>query len=947
MSRSPQDFRDGRRQWNSKDGIHEARQKAEADRKRHLDKFRKHQEEIDLERSKKEAALAAKRQRFAALNIADTMAVLRKMSFVDLEAEGPRQYTPLNRSTLTLLELFLHALRNRDSAAVLQWPRGVRDLSILHPLAMLAILGSPQVRLSGSFKWCSAVPDFRTIYFPWRGNGTGTTQRRILVDRDQITKHNNLHLTRRQVGEGELSPQLGNLHVTLGHLHNLKSRDVSRPHLAHPTLGEFYATFGALGCENAPLPFAGPAHELFGRVRHGAGLDQMIDHRGEISQPATAPFGFFGVCPRTNVKAVLQHNALSSGRPSDICILDLGPPGLSRLGHDWEDRVRTFLQTLTMLQPETPVIAVTQDIYVHRRLLQLLAAAELTANAAKSDRSGSRIIVRSSDNCFSPDPEIGDVTGVKFQFHSAGGQGAAALQAISEAARKSSDSSAAGLLRQMMGSFRRAMSLPCGLAMAHEVLNDADAGAAIFLERRSAGTVLSTVKRQIDLSSDSGQRARLLEVEGALESAFNEFEADTPIGSMLAEIAKGLGRKSSPSVIAFASDYELQLGKRRICAVDDGPDEQLTKKVANGFVRLVTLQTLDTELANIEAGKSRNSWKRLVLVAPPRDQFAILLGRKWLPEEIIVIADREFVSRLGATYRILAAHPDLAGQGKIGGRLAVAAAAAEAEASARAVAPVDLELDSRDPAPADDRVIDLTGEDDDDDQEVIEISLESGRIMRVRPRSLIIRHDRFADINPFQRATAHEIVKGNTIVVPNEAFVHEARRVLPVRILAQTRVQIYHAAVEAALPSIPGDSRAAKARYIVAHLRSAGARPVVEATVLDWLNVAEHKQLPADRLRPHAPQHWPEFRAFMQVLKVHPQLAESIWREGIEPLRIDRRRAGARMAQAFVSVLVDPHGGSGGMPTEVKDGITRLRQQAMEHLDGVLSVSCIDGCEAA
>jgi hypothetical protein len=159
-----------------------------------------------------------------------------------------------------------------------------------------------------------------------------------------------------------------------------------------------------------------------------------------------------------------------------------------------------------------------------------------------------------------------------------------------------------------------------------------------------------------------------------------------------------------------------------------------------------------------------------------------------------------------------------------------------------------------------------------------------------------------------------------------------------VRILAQTRVQVYHAAVEAALPGLPGATRAAKARYVVERLRSAGARSVDEATVRDWLNAAEHKLAPPERLRPHAPQHWREFRAFMDVIHVAPALAEAIWREGIEPLRIDRRRAGAKMAQAFISVLVDPHGGAGALSPGVKERIAQLRRQAMEHLDGVLTV---------
>jgi hypothetical protein len=185
---------------------------------------------------------------------------------------------------------------------------------------------------------------------------------------------------------------------------------------------------------------------------------------------------------------------------------------------------------------------------------------------------------------------------------------------------------------------------------------------------------------------------------------------------------------------------------------------------------------------------------------------------------------------------------------------------------------------------------------------------------------------------------ARDVTTGDTIVVPNQAFVQEARAVLPVRILALTRVQVYHAAGEAALPGLPGETRAAKARHVIAQLRNAGARGVVEATVLDWLNAAQHKLLPPERMRPHAPQHWREFCAFMETIHVPLALAETMWREGIEPLRIDRGRAGTRMAQAFVSVLVDPHGGTGAMPADVRDGIARLRRQAMEHLDGVLSV---------
>lgn len=936
MSRRPQDTKDITRRPQGIKDVREAREKADAARKLLLERYKDQHLAAERERQARAATLDVKRNRFSELSLDNALAAARRLAFLDLESEKNATPVHLNRPSLALLEQFLRALQDRRSVAVLQWPRGVRDISILHPLAMLATLDSSPERVTRGYSWCPPVPDFRTLYYPWRGSGTGITQRRILVDRHEITKRNQLHLTRSQVNESEFSPELRYLHITLGHLNQLKLRDTTKPHLAHPTLGELYPTFGALGGDNAPAPFTDTVYELFGRVRHGAALDKLQDYRAEICRPATAPFALFGICPRSPVKRALQHAALAEARGPDICLVDLSSAGLSRLGPDWEGEIEKFLGLLTANLPETPVLAVTQDIYVHRRFVHLLAAAGLAERPSSTAGRASRVLVRSSDDCFAPDPDVGEVTEVQFRFHSAGGQGAAALRALSDAAWKSSDPAVAGILRHTMGNLRRTMSLPCGLRAAHEVLVETADG---FLERRSAGTVLATVRKQLDLCVDGSERERLASAERMIDAAFTEFEEDTPVGSLLAEATASMGRKSSPSVIAFATDHELALGRQRICT-DDEDGERIKSRLESGFIRLTTLQALDVELSAIESGQNRNSWKRLLVVAPPRDQFAVLLGRKWLPEEIIVLSDREFVDRLAGVYAALATHPDLAGAGRIGSRLAKAAAAAKAEAKARDVPAVDLELEAHAPSITDESVIDLTTDEiGDDDHDVVELGLESGRTMRVRPGGLVIRHVRFADVNPFERAVARDIARGNTIVVPNQAFVQEARTVLPVRILAQTRVQIYHTAVEAALPAIPGTSRAAKARHVIECLRKAGARAVVEATVLDWLNAGEHRLAPAERLRPHAPQNWREFRAFMDVVHVPPALAESIWREGIEPLRIDRRRAGARMAQAFVSVLVDPHGGAGALSPEVKGRIARLRRQALEHLDGVLTVT--------
>ena len=921
MARPPRHF----------DRMREDQDKATEERRLLFERMREKQVAAEEQQQALEQAREAQRNRFTSINIADAIVAANRLRFFDLESGTAREPVLLNRPTLVLLELLLKVLVERTSVAVLQWPRGVRDISVFHPLAKLAALSSAPTQQTNGFQWCLPVPDFRTLYFPWRGSSTGTTQRRILVERNEVLKRNQLHLTRKSVGQVELSEELHKLHITLAHLCNLKQRDASKPHLAHPTLGELYPTFGALGGDDAPRPFKVAVYELFARVAHGAALNKQLDHRTFLSAPSTAPFAFFGICPRSNVKGALQLPVLTKDRQPDVCMLDLGPPGLSRLAPDWENAVEAFLELLKRYHPETPVFATTQDIYVHRRLVFLLGKAGMTKGRSGQPQS-SRILVRSTDDCFSTDIEIGTVTDVAIRFHSAGGAGAAALRALSAAARKT-DPSTAGALRHSMGNVRRAMSLPCGIGTAHIALGDADAGVGAFLERRSAGTVLAVVQKQLDATTDSGERQRLLDVKQAVDAAFNEFEKDTPIGSMLAEIAGSLSRKASPSVIAFATDYELSLGQLRLRS-----EEKVKERLDSNFIRLVTLQALDAELQQIESGKSRNSWKRLLVVAPPRDAFALLLGRRWLPEEIAVLADREFVDRISATYASLAMHPDLAGENRIGSRLAKAATAAKTEAQARDVPPVDLDLDAREPVLLDDSVIDLTSSEDEGDKDIVEFALESGRTMRVRPGSLVIRYNRLADINPFERTAAREIRSGDTIVVPNQAFVNEARTVLPVRILAQARVKMYHVAVESAYPTLPGDTRSAKARHVIERMKKLGARDRGEETVRDWLNAAEHKQLPDDQLRPHAPQHWREFRAFMEIIHMPEIVAASIWREGVEPLRIDRRRAGARMAQAFVSVLVDSHGSAGAMPREVREGIDRLRRQATEHLDGVLAV---------
>lgn len=549
---------------------------------------------------------------------------------------------------------------------------------------------------------------------------------------------------------------------------------------------------------------------------------------------------------------------------------------------------------------------------------------------------GSSILVRLSDDLLTSDPAIDKVSPLAVRVHAAAGDASEAIRTLSEAARGATDPATGSLLLRGIGNIRRALALPCGLSAACDILSESSGqeSASVFLERRSAGTVLAPLQRAVNSGASGAERARFVVAAEALRRAFDALDRDTPIGSLLVELMQRLVRKSSRSLVVFSSDTDRLLAERRL-ATDPELGPMVSLRLRSRHVSFATTTQLEEDLRSIKSAPDRTRWKRLVLVAPTSETLARVLAREWLPDELVILCDRTFALRVAATHRGLGLHPDLSGKDRIGGRLEAVAMAAKTEADSRAVTPVDLELEARPVVLPNEDVVDLTGGDDDDTREIVVLSLQSGRSLRARSGSVIVRHRRDAEVNPFERSIAREIAEGASILVPDHSFVEEARRVLPVEVLARSWVTVYHNAVEAALPQIAGDTLAAKARTLTVLMQPLGARDTSHAAVVDWIRVAEHKLRPPERLRPHAPQRKREFDAFMSVLGLG-SLADKVWVEGVEQLRSDRRQAGMLMARAFVSVLVDPHGAASGLDADTKRKIVALRSRALDHLDAVI-----------
>jgi hypothetical protein len=318
-------------------------QRAQDERRKQIERHKAAQAAVQQRRDAQESAVKEKATRFAGINVDAVVASARRLQIWDLERPLATGVHALNRPTLELIEHFLRVLRREGSTCVLQWPYAQRDLTILHHLTALSTLITTTERANNRYTWCLPVRDFRTLYFPWRGPSTGSLLRDLLVIRHELLKHNNLHLTRTIASEPEFSAELGAFHNLVGHLTSLKARDSTKPHLAHAALYELFPMFQALGAEDAPPIFREAVNHLYDRVEYGTGLTKLIDMRRELLDPKTSPFALFGICPRSDFKTVLAHSSLSAtgGREPDLCLIDLGPPGLSRLGPNWEELNRS------------------------------------------------------------------------------------------------------------------------------------------------------------------------------------------------------------------------------------------------------------------------------------------------------------------------------------------------------------------------------------------------------------------------------------------------------------------------------------------------------------------------------------------------------------------------------------------------------------------------------
>ena len=132
------------------------RQAHAAERRRELLERMKAQQTRSKAAETKQFPSGPETEKGATLDVGAAMSAAESIHLMSFEAQLGEP-ADLSRPTLALLQRFFEALSRGVSASVLQWPFSLRDVSILHPLAMAALLRVSEKKTTGDYAWCDRV----------------------------------------------------------------------------------------------------------------------------------------------------------------------------------------------------------------------------------------------------------------------------------------------------------------------------------------------------------------------------------------------------------------------------------------------------------------------------------------------------------------------------------------------------------------------------------------------------------------------------------------------------------------------------------------------------------------------------------------------------------------------------------------------------------------------
>ena len=810
-------------------------------------------------------------------------------------------------SIQSLAALMLDVAVTGRSCAVLSWPASGLSLAAAHAVAAQGLL-----RMSASGGLGESVsPSLRALTFPF-STRTRTPLRSIFVDRSSLQQACSRRLSDDDRRSG---PMYANL-LRYVRAKDLNGRVRGGGHhfeYEHPDLDELVA----LRCSKSEQP-------VMHRIAKRTDIPQLST--SDDAKAHLAPFAIAGLASGETL------SALAGGLSGlNLVLLDLTRSGRNRCRRDWRSETAAVLEAVRKQLGHLPVLALTEDTWVHRVLgWELLKAYDQIPGKAPARITA--ILARSSAVASAQTEVIDPPSDVaRFEAHGFADNDGGLLEDLASAARRAvslDDPEAAQLMMDLAGVVRRTAALPGGIGALGRFV-EAETGqahAADLMEPYRAGRLLQAGKA---LDGPFAQRRRP-GLEDALERVRKTLDlrrASTPLGALFRDIVVGRLNASTRTIVWLPKQMIAEFAE---FALGDDPDvgERVRSKVKKHMLAFVDALAFK-ELAGLSQAE-RASTKVLIVVAPSRAEMLQLAAQPWLPERVVVLADGYALGGIGREGARLAAFDAFEAYRP---RLAGLALAAQTEAARVVGRGLDLE----DAAPVSEpdfpesAVVDLAGPRHPGDR-VVRIVTDGRQTLLARRRTKILVYDEDRAIPTFAARSAEEIEKGDKICVINEAFVEMARTRLDIRATAAEEIRHYHELVQRRFGAFSGLTKTARLEQLVAAM----ARPDVSIERANrWVSLETEQYKPLDIVVPRAPRDHATWKAFMTALSVPDDLAAHYWWWAVIATRKGRIRAALQLHEAYVSILVDPLTAAHVAPERRAD-IRSLRRAAEGHVTTVI-----------
>jgi hypothetical protein len=232
-------------------------------------------------------------------------------------------------------------------------------------------------------------------------------------------------------------------------------------------------------------------------------------------------------------------------------------------------------------------------------------------------------------------------------------------------------------------------------------------------------------------------------------------------------------------------------------------------------------------------------------------------------------------------------------------------------------------------------IVDLTGLGSQEGGPKLRIRTDAGVVI-CRPKSTIVVFDPDAPVDPFRAEPADGIRPGDRICVLSRSFFEAVREHLGSSAAAAADVRAYHHFVADKISKYAGASFTEKASRIVRAMALKGCI-VSESRVGDWIRADRWLKEGDTTVRPHAPWHYHDFRAFLEVLGAPEPLITRFWQFGVLATRSLRLSAALQFYELCIAILTKFQDMVAQHPNKMSE-FSEIRARAEATVAGVTAV---------